>query len=74
MTPSCTITQMESAINYWRTRIPSTGDEQSLCAEASALAETYALMIFTGQPVMSLAQLKPMAQDAFAQWHDQAGN
>jgi hypothetical protein len=64
---------MESAINYWRARTPSTGDEQSLCAEASALAEAYALMILNGRPDIDLSQLKPEARDAFQQWHGQAG-
>ena len=43
-----TIQEIEAAINYWRNQSPSKGDELSLCAEASALARAYALMIIQG--------------------------
>jgi hypothetical protein len=43
-----TIQELEAAINYWRNQSPARGDELSLCAEASALAKAYALMIIQG--------------------------
>jgi hypothetical protein len=49
-----TIQELEAAINYWRTQSPAVGDELCLCAEASALAKPYALMIVQG------AQRAPM--------------
>lgn len=67
MKPSYTITELESAINYWRNRTPSTGEEQSLCPQASALAEAYALMIINTLPEIQWEDLKPGAQSALAQ-------
>jgi len=40
-----TIHELEAAINFWRARSPSSGDELVLCKEASALSKPYALMI-----------------------------
>jgi len=40
-----TLTELESAINFWRQRSPSVGEELRLCSEASSLATPYALMI-----------------------------
>jgi hypothetical protein len=40
-----TINELEAAINFWRARSPSEGDELVLCKEASALSKPYALMI-----------------------------
>src|SRR3546814_18206198 len=73
MKPSYTITELESAINYWRTRTPSTGEEQSLCPQASALAETYALMIFNARPEIKWHAIKPASQPALSAWADQPG-
>ncbi|VDK99930.1 hypothetical protein FR5810_00831 [Bordetella pertussis] len=33
-----TLPELEQAINYWRHRAPSQGDESRLCAQAAALA------------------------------------
>ncbi len=41
-----TLPQLEHAINYWRARRPSTGEECALSAEVNALATVYATMIF----------------------------
>lgn len=69
MQNSYTLAQMEAAINYWRARSPSQGEEMRLCAQASALAEPYALMIFNTQPTIELSALPPAAQQALADWH-----
>ena len=39
------ITDIESAINWWRERSPSP-DGISACAEVRALAEVYGLMVY----------------------------
>jgi hypothetical protein len=63
------ITRLEDAINYWRNRVPATGEESRLCAEASALATPYALMILGGRRDIGLGELDEPAQAAFAAWH-----
>ncbi len=60
-----TINELEAAINFWRTRSPSSGDELSLCKEASALSKPYALMIVQRQAMLSRAALDPVAAKAF---------
>ena len=67
MTDSITVTQLESAINFWRHRVPATGEEARLCAEASALASPYALMIFEGVKSIATAALSARALDAYQQ-------
>lgn len=69
MQNSYTLAQMEAAINYWRAHTPSQGEEMRLCAQASALAEPYALMIFNAQPTIELSALPSAAQQALADWH-----
>jgi len=59
------ITELEAAINFWRNRSPSNGDELALCKEASALSRPYALMIVQRQTVISPLRLDP---DASAAW------
>jgi hypothetical protein len=59
------ITELEAAINFWRNRSPSTGDELALCEEASALSKPYALMIVQRQPALSPDALDPIARTAW---------
>lgn len=59
-----TITELESAINYWRQRSPSTGDELALCPEASSLSHTYALMIYSRRQAIAETELAPAARAA----------
>ena len=47
--PDISIHELEAAINFWRARSPSSGDELSLCKEASALSRPYALLIVQRQ-------------------------
>lgn len=68
MQNSYTLAQMEAAINYWRARAPSQGEEMRLCAQANALAEPYALMIINAQSAIELSALQPAAQQALADW------
>jgi len=58
------ITDLESAINFWRSREPA-GSGMALAPEAAALAEVYALMVFHGR---SEADAESLPQDARTAW------
>ncbi|MGG1945422.1 hypothetical protein C0Z18_05070 [Trinickia dabaoshanensis] len=60
-----TINELEAAINFWRARSPSSGDELSLCKEASALSKPYALMIVQRRGTVSSDGLEAAARDAW---------
>ncbi|MBN3752891.1 DUF3717 domain-containing protein [Paraburkholderia sp. Tr-20389] len=60
-----TIYELEAAINFWRTRSPSAGDELVLCKEASALSKPYALMIVQRQTTVSQEGLDANARTAW---------
>jgi hypothetical protein len=59
------INELEAAINYWRGRSPSHGDELALCKEASALSRPYALLIVQRRSSLTSEQLD---DDARAAW------
>ncbi|CAG9273964.1 hypothetical protein PUN4_830029 [Paraburkholderia unamae] len=59
------ITELEAAINFWRNRSPSSGDELALCQEASALSKPYALLIVQRQNTISPERLDPIARAAW---------
>lgn len=59
------INELEAAINFWRTRSPSSGDELSLCKEASALSKPYALMIVQRRARVPSDGLDPGAREAW---------
>ena len=63
-----TINELESAINFWRARSPSSGDELTLCKEASALSKPYALMIVQGATRIAPEQLGDKARAAYEAW------
>ncbi|MEM5384611.1 DUF3717 domain-containing protein [Paraburkholderia phymatum] len=60
-----TIYELEAAINFWRTRSPSSGDELVLCKEASALSKPYALMIVQRQTTLTQEGLDENARAAW---------
>ncbi len=60
-----TIHELEAAINFWRARSPSRGDELVLCEEASALSKPYALLIVTREHSVTPERLDPKAQAAW---------
>ena len=64
------LTELERAINFWRKRHPSTGEEQRLCPEANALAEPYAIAIVTHRTVLQAGDFSEMAQAALHAWYD----
>lgn len=51
------IQEIESAINYWRDRSPSSGESLVLCSEATCLAKPYALMIIQSSQRISFETL-----------------
>jgi predicted Fe-S protein YdhL (DUF1289 family) len=63
------ITDIESAINYWRGRTPSP-DGFSLGAPTRALAEVYARMVFEQAVTVDEAALSPEALAAWLVWYD----
>jgi len=68
MNSDITLTELEAAINFWRARSPSVGDEQRLCPEAGSLATPYAMMIMQKQATAPLDEFEPLAQSAIEQW------
>ena len=60
-----TINELEAAINFWRTRSPSSGDELVLCKEASALSKPYALLIVQRQNALPQERLDENARAAW---------
>ena len=58
------IQELESAINYWRSQSPASGEELHLCLEASALAKPYALMIVQGAQRIPIDVLDEIAKSA----------
>ncbi|HEY4082151.1 MAG TPA: DUF3717 domain-containing protein [Burkholderiaceae bacterium] len=63
------ITDIESAINWWREKSPSP-DGISLCTELRALAEVYALMVYFRADEREEAELPAAAMNAWLQWYD----
>lgn len=68
MQSNITLPEIESAINFWRQRSPSVGEELRLCQEASSLATPYALMIIERRSQIALSELSEKAQAAFLVW------
>ena len=63
------ITDIESAINYWREKSPSP-DGITLAAPLRALAEVYALMIYYHEDEADEKGFPPKAYDAWKAWYD----
>jgi hypothetical protein len=68
MQTTITLTELEAAINFWRQRSPSIGEELRLCPEASALATPYALLIYQRRQTMAVDELSELAQQAWSTW------
>ena len=62
------ITDVESAINWWRARSPSP-DGITACAEVRALATVYALMVYYHETECDEATMPPKALDAWLAWY-----
>jgi len=63
------ITDIESAINYWREKKPST-DGVTLSSEVRALAEVYALMVFHHETLADEFTFPVKALAAWQAWYD----
>lgn len=63
------ITDIEAAINYWRTREPSI-DGVALPAPTRALAEVYALMVYYHESQADEFSMPPKALAAWMQWYE----
>jgi predicted Fe-S protein YdhL (DUF1289 family) len=66
--PGIHITDIESAINWWRERSPSP-DGISACAEVRALAEVYALMVYYHEPLADELSMPAQASAAWLTWY-----
>ena len=62
------ITDIESAINYWRSRMPST-DGMALPPPTRALAEVYARMVYERAVQVDEASLSDEGLAAWLQWY-----
>lgn len=68
MSITLTLPELEAAINYWRSRSPSQGEELALCPQASALAVPYAMLIFDRKQAVEMDELSSAAQQALREW------
>lgn len=62
------ITDLESAINWWRARSPSE-DGISACAEVRALATAYAIMVYRHEHYWDESLFSPEAMAAWLVWY-----
>jgi uncharacterized protein len=62
------ITDIESAINWWRDRSPSL-DGITVCAEVRALAEVYASLVYLHQTEADEHAMPAPAMDAWLRWY-----
>ncbi len=74
MNEDITLTDLESAINFWRQQSPSVGDEMRLCPEAAALATPYAFMILKKRQSLVVSDLDLTAQAAIDHWRNKRAN
>lgn len=62
------ITDLESAINFWRARQPAQMG-MALAPEVSSLSEVYALMVFHGQEEVDAVRMPEAARVAWLHWY-----
>jgi predicted Fe-S protein YdhL (DUF1289 family) len=67
--PAIHITDIESAINFWRAKKPSP-DGVTLCAELRALAEVYALLVYYQEEEADEQSFPVKALAAWRVWYD----
>ena len=67
--PGIHITDIESAINYWRAKKPSP-DGITLAPELRALAKVYALMVFYHHDEADATGFPLDAMDAWLSWYE----
>ena len=67
--PGIHITDIESAINWWRERSPSP-DGVTACKEVLSLAEVYALMVYYREQHCDDGSMPPKAKAAWLAWYE----
>lgn len=67
-----TQTELEQAVNYWRTLRPSIGEERALSTEVNALATIYALMIFNRAKSIPAESLDDYSLKLLEAWRKQS--
>jgi hypothetical protein len=70
MSHKINLTEIESAINFWRQSNPSVGEEARLCREVAALATPYAMMILNQHTTVDESELDEVALSAFRRWRE----
>jgi len=65
------LTDLEQAINFWRARRPSTGEEHALSKEVATLATVYALMIYEGENMWPLERIDAATLHLIEAWREQ---
>jgi hypothetical protein len=65
-----TLSELEQAINYWRTVRPASGEERALSPEVDALAKWYALMIFHHAGVLPADRFDPASLQLIEAWRN----
>ena len=66
--PNIHITDIESAINFWRTRLPSS-DGVTLPAPTRSLAQVYGGMVYNHALQVDVAALSEAAHAAWMEWY-----
>ncbi|MDZ7813042.1 MAG: DUF3717 domain-containing protein [Ideonella sp.] len=64
------ITDIESAINWWRHKTPSV-DGVVACPQVRALAEVYALMVYYRETAADEDSMPARAHEAWLTWYEQ---
>lgn len=62
------ITDLEAALNHWRTQRPSP-DGVTLAPEVAALAEVYGELVFARRHELAVDQLPAAAREAWLAWY-----
>lgn len=68
MSTDISLTELEKAINDWRSSKPSTGEERTLSAEVNALASVYALMIYQRKATLAIGSVAPFPRQLLEDW------
>jgi hypothetical protein len=68
-----TLTELEQAINYWRSQRPSAGEERALSPEVNELATVYALMIFNRANTLPLDSIDQAPRQLIEAWREERG-
>lgn len=67
-----TLTELENAINFWRTQRPSRGEERALSPEVNALATIYAMMIYHRARAIPLDAIDQTSRHLLDTWRQQS--